>query len=264
MRRLLTLICLCLPFLNATAQADWDFLAQAASQQAQINGAGGGGGTDINAGLAAWWPLDDGTGTTATNGVSGSPSITSLTLHTWQAGQFGNSLNWTNTDTRTYGTGVNPSIGGKTVARFSVWMRRAASSDKPYWALVANDATSLLGVAISWQNDDAVRISFTNGQNVAFTLLSSTVNTWENIIWTYNAGAGGTHTNWVRGYLNGTPQNMTFTGTVPPNIHADATNSYPCRNPVGGSYYIGQLDSFRIWTNIAIGADVISSLQTNQ
>lgn len=256
------MVCLLLAPLAGTAQRAFSFSDQNL-RASTVAGGGGGGGTDINASLSWFVPMDEGTGNTATNAVAGRSSITSLSLHTWTNGPFGNALRWTATDTRTP-NGGDSGIGGSTKCSFSVWFRRAASTERCYMSYLSADATLTLGAVISWREDDLCRLTFTNNQNVAMTLSSSTLNTWKHIVWTYDAGAGGTHTNWVRGYIDGVAQNMTFTGTVPGSIHAAATNSYPMRNPVGGNYYIGDIDAPRVWTNIVIGADVISSTQTNQ
>lgn len=261
MGRTLTFLLFCLT-LTCSGQFNFQdpaFLTVATAPAAS----GGGGGTDINQGLSWRVPMDEGTGNTATNSVAGRSSITSLSLHMWTNGVFNNALSWTTTDTRTP-NGGDSGIGGLTKASFSVWFRRALSTDRCYMSYLSADATLTLGAVISWRDDNLCRLTFTNGQNVAMTLSSSTLNTWKHIVWTYDAGAGGTHTNWVRGYVDGVPQNMTFTGTVPTFIHSAATNSYPMLNLVGGNYYIGQIDAPRVYTNIVIGTDVISSLYTNQ
>lgn len=206
--------------------------------------------------------MDEGTGTTATNSVAGRSSLATLSDHTWTNGAFGNALRWGGS-TQT-ANGGDTGIGGSTVMSLSVWFRRAAATERCYVSYVSADATLLLGAVISWRDDNLCRLSLTNNQNVAMTLSSSTLNTWKHIVWTYNAGAGGTHTNWVRGYIDGVAQDMTFTGTVPPTIDVNATNSFPMRNPVGANWYIGDMDAPRVYTNIVIGTDVISSLYTNQ
>lgn len=264
MRWLLTILCLCLLSLNAAAQVDWDFLAMAASQQAQINGAGGGGGggTDINAGLTSQYNLDDSTGTSATNSVSGRSALTPLSLHTWITGKFNGGLEWTNTDTRT-SVGTDALVANSNKCGISVWFKRNASSDKCSAYMIANDATSHLGIAASWQNDDRVYCTLTNDANASFVFGSTNTGVWYNVIFNYD-GTQANNTNRVVGYLMGTNVALTFVGTIPTTIHASATNTFLGRNPVGGNYHVGQIDDLRVYGGHLLDASQISQLQSAQ
>jgi prepilin-type N-terminal cleavage/methylation domain-containing protein len=204
--------------------------------------------TRFETNLVGYWPMDEGTGTTAYD-ASGYGNSGQTTSTTWQtACKVGNCLgfNGTSAYVQLSNLNVNTGSGGQNTVAF--WMNwNGASGGRMPFGFSSYDLYLNGGV---FGFNTACSDNF--GMNA-----SSLSGNWAYVTAIFYNMASSTDISRDQIYINGVPQTLTQSGT--PCARSVTTNARVSGWPAGGYYFSGSLDDFRIY-NRALSAQEIQDL----
>lgn len=214
-------------------------------------------------GLAGYWPLDNGSGTTATDTSSGGHNGVLNGSPTWTTGKSGTALSFNGSNTT---VDINHNVVN-TNTSFSVaaWVQLASLSN---WAtVVSQDGTNVSGFYLQYVSPSAG----TDGSKFAFSLINSDstsgttiratspftalANTWYHLVGVYDAANLQSHL-----YVNGA---LVSTQTVPAAWNATGETVIG-RAKFGGNvdYWSGLVDDVQLSSQALAAADVLTLYQT--
>jgi len=254
--------------MGPTGAAPTVFLSGAVSAWQTNNGSGGGftlHGTltdadpittgDIATALAGWWPLDDGSGTSAVDFSGNGDTGTLVNTPTWTTGQDSGALtfNGTNQNVTVPDVAALQLSGSWTV---STWVNFSAlPTSGSFYALLTKGAGSYLNYTLRLSNISGVQtwgVLFSESAEYyqgAFAQLPVSTGTWYLI-----TGVWDSSTNNLYLYVNGALLAAPNTGA---NIPATGSG-YPLAIGTGlsGNYLAGSLDDVRVYSRALSAADV--------
>ncbi len=222
---------------------------------------------------ANYWKLDDSFGVVASDSgtqknhgsMFNMDSPPSVGLSGWQkAGKFGGSLAFDGTNdrvdlgdlthTESIGTmsatfWVNPNSLATNKCLICKWFGTNTASKQSFAIETGNSAQSAIQLEISNDgNATNARAETPTGK--------LTVGTWTHVAVVYDATLPG-NVNRVQIYINGTPQSLTFTGTIPSNTQATTSNATLGASADFARFFSGQLDEVKIYLGALSQQDVL-------
>lgn len=232
---------------------------------------------DMNAGHPApgspvgtplgYWRFDEGYSTTANNvgslGNSGSTYTGTLTNMSSPAtstsgwtnnGKFGKGLLFDGTNDRVDYSDMTI-LEGISQATWSMWVNPTSLSTSQGILVKANNASTAQSWAIMTDASDstAVRVRIATGGTDVSTYGVTPTGALANGRWTHIEavfdGTGAANTDRLKIYINGTPQTLSFTGTIPSTLQATTSiMRFSGWSDAGGSYFNGAMDELKIYT----------------
>jgi hypothetical protein len=219
----------------------------------------------LDSGLAGYWKLDDGSGTSAGDASTNANTGTLTNGPTWTTGQIGGAVNFDGTDdyidlgdlsvtesapALTWSLWVNP-------ANFSGGLRSLIAkfnndNTQTSWMVETGNANAAgLIVAIPTTTTDGS----TYGEVTTAVL---TVSTW-NLVTVVFDGTQTGNSNRLKIYVNGVQMLVTYTGTIPSTTQATTSNARIAAKSNLTGYFPGLVDEVRLY-NRALSNDEISQL----
>ena len=209
---------------------------------------------DLTAGLVGYWPLDDASGTTASD-ISGSGFNGTLNNSpVWSAGKLGAGL-------RLNGSSSTVDINHNVVttsSSFSVATWVQLSSLSGFQTAVSQDGSNISGFFLQFTSGGQFAFSLVNSDSTSGTTIRANsnfnpvANTWYHLVGVYNQSVGQSQL-----YVNGTLQS---TQTVPAAWNATGETVIG-RAKWGGNadFWNGEIDDVRLY-NRALSATDVSNL----
>ena len=213
----------------------------------------------LERGLAGYWKLDDGSGTSATDASTNGNTGTLTNGPTWTTGQIGGAANFdgsddviTIPDSSLYTTSAETiSFWTKVTNIASDWrglVSKTGSGDRS-WSISSSPTGGIIFFTAADSSD--------SGSNYALSENGSlTAGQWAHVVAVFN-GSGTGNANRVSIYINGSAKALTFTGTIPATLLDNSTTLN-----FGSGYATplpGSLDEVRIY-NRALSSDEIAKL----
>jgi len=214
-------------------------------------------------GLAGYWPLDNGSGTSATDTSGGNHNGVLNGNPSWTTGKSGTALSFNGSSTT---VDINHNVVN-TSTSFSVaaWVQLTSLSN---WATaVSQDGSNVSGFYLQYTNPSAG----TDGSKFAFSLINADattgttvratspftplVNTWYHLVGVYDATSKQSHL-----YVNGA---LVGTQTIASNWNATGETVIG-RAKFGGSvdYWPGLIDDVQLSSQALAASDVLTLYQT--
>lgn len=155
---------------------------------------------------------------------------------------------------------TNQQINGTTtvvqnLTNFSMagWIRRASSGSVQAWG--PNDSVALQQSLIWHFTDNIIYFIIRNGTS-NFATSAQNVTGWNHIAMTFD-GSQGTNAGKVKGYLNGNPLTLTFSGTFPATTSNQ--NAFRIGRVVDGNYWsTGDFADIGMWQSTLTAEEVAS------
>lgn len=207
----------------------------------------------LDSGLAGYWPLDNGSGTSATDASTNGNTGTLTNGPTWTTGQIGSAVDFDGTDD-SVNIGTDSSLVFTTVETVSAWVYMDAlpgsgTTGTIFYKYSSGDSNYYYSLGI-FNNAGPIKVRFSTGGGGAATDSTSSVSAgqWYHIVATFNRPT-------VSIYINGI---LDKTGTD--NVASFASGSGTAR--IGGitsNYFNGKIDDVRVY-NRALSADEVAQL----
>ncbi len=201
----------------------------------------------LDSGLAGYWPLDDASGTSATDSSTNGNTGTLTNGPTWTTGQIGGAVNFDGTDDYIIKTPLSLFTDRFTV---SIWAKMSASVGEDYIFDYRNGNSLVAFRSASGQNDIFVRDASGNvpgGGQVSPGFLYD--DAWH----MYTITADGAN---VRAFRDGVQQGAASTWT---NSISTGSTMTLGEYSGGGNYFQGSLDEIRAY-NRSLSADEVAQL----
>ena len=197
-------------------------------------------------GLAGWWPLDEGSGTTAADRV-GSATGTLVNNPTWVTGRFGTALSYSGSNYTEMPAAVLPVSSDYTI---SFWLKYSSTSN---WYIVLSQGSNWasVGMWIIWLNTNGIGDVVANQLCVymerggLITKTGLTPNKWTHVV----VKRGGTV---MTMFINGVSA-----GTYNGPGQIENTNFRIARvGGYGGMFFLGSVDDVRIYNRALSDAQI--------
>lgn len=217
------------------------------------------GGSRLDSGLAGYWKLDDGSGTSATDASTNGNTGTLTNGPTWTTGQIGGAVNFDGTDdyidlgtTKTYIDDGKPFTA-------AIWLNADVFSgvSRPAYTFKTNGLkgwVSFLDSGASYEDfsfgrdtSSSKRISFPGG---------FTTGVWRHVVIVYNGNGFNTTSNYTA-YVDGASVVVNSSSTLVSIENENYIGSY--RSGGSRGYWDGKLDDLRFY-NRQLSADEVSQL----
>lgn len=218
-------------------------------------------GDPINVGLVSRWVMNEGAGgklfdscqrnQAALNSFSQPNTSTSG----WNVGQFGKCLTFDGTDD--YASAASTFLNGATKATISFSFKRRTASSR--CNITQTNGTSFHRFGVNANTDGLVYFLINNVASSTYATFANGDTLWHRVTFVYD-GSGATNADRVKGYLDGVPKTLTFTGTIPSSVGA-ATGPFEIGRQNAGvglvTYSDGQLDDVRLYNRALSEAEVL-------
>jgi hypothetical protein len=200
-------------------------------------------------GLVGWWPFNGNANDESGNGNNG--TVNGATLTSDRLGNsnkayifngISNKIEISSTNQLNFG--VNPSFS------ISVWINKQTQVSGG----VISKAVPLNG--FSWKGFNLVFDDFQIGYPCLSNVVSPSINSWNNLVYTINNGS-------VIAYLNGVIANQFYCAQIINNSISTNENLYFGVDRDGNNYFQGQIDDIGIW-NRALSQQEITALYNSQ
>lgn len=229
------------------------------------------------------WRFDEGYGTTANNvgnaGNSGSTYTGTLTNMSspatstsgWtNSGKFGKALLFDGTNDRV-DYGDMTVLEGLNQATWSIWVNPTSLATSQGIAVKANNAATGQSWAIMTDSStsSAVRVRIATGDSDQSTYGVTPSGALTNGKWTHIMvvfdGTGSGNSDRLKVYINGQPQTLSFTGTIPSTLNATTSIMRVSGwSDAGGSYFNGAMDEYKIYTESLTAEQVKLDMNRSQ
>ncbi len=217
---------------------------------------------DYSVGLAGYWPLEEGSGSSVRDIGGGGKTALLTGSPTWTTGRFGKALQFTGSP-QVASTSLSwPSNGGS----MSVWVYPTSYSDwisPAGWKLLGTNNGFILldeggsGSPGKWRAVFNPNNTSGPGEVDAIALQNITQNTWQHLVMTWSL-SGSTYT--VKLYLNGVLQSsVTWTGT--PGANGVGHFHFGNSGDFADNYFLGKVDDVRVY-NYALSYSQVKALYT--
>ncbi|MBL7795696.1 MAG: HYR domain-containing protein, partial [Saprospiraceae bacterium] len=164
----------------------------------------------------------------------------------------------------------NPAINGLSTLSFETWVKFGALTNDAL--LFTKGGTSNEDVQFSLGgpnyggdiNNLVVTIGENPGTGLAFARTTSslmTAGTWYHVAFVFN-GAGATNADRMKIYVNGNPQTLTFSGTIPTTTPMTTVNALLGCRALGVRHMNGTLDEVRLWTSARSQTQIQGAMNT--
>ncbi|TXH04685.1 MAG: LamG domain-containing protein [Candidatus Moraniibacteriota bacterium] len=212
----------------------------------------------LDSGLAGYWALDNGSGTSATDSSTNGNTGTLTNGPTWTTGQIGGAVSFDGTDDYLYISSAAPlAIGVGSKVSTSFWYtanvsngttqtiyQRAGGACSQYVANITGGAST--DTLIFYYRDNGC------GGIDGYSVSSITKNTWHHVVSTYD-----TITGVLSVYVDGV--RVATTTSVPSSSISDGVTLTIGAGQGGTNFFGGTLDEFRFYNRI-LSADEVSQL----
>lgn len=200
--------------------------------------------------LLTWWKLDEASGASRADSVGGK-TLSDIGTVDAAAGKIGDAASFSGSDylRRLTSTG----LGDSAYASFSGWCYRTA--DAVYW--IWAELSGAGGGMTYWLGVNANLRQYI-GAAYGEIATALPLNTWSHVVYVFD-GTQADNATRLLGYLNGSVQSLSFSGTIPvaiPNDGGGASNAMMLGSLSGGSYYTGLVDMFGFWNRAISSAEV--------
>jgi hypothetical protein len=189
--------------------------------------------------------LIDRTGNGANGTIQGAPS--------WAAGKYGLAISYDGVNDNVL-VGDLPQLDGASRITVSAWMKRAAAGDR---VLVGKQVTGH-DVAIEMWSDGRLYFQLSNGADAHGSIpLDDT--SWHHVTLVFDGTQAGNAAR-LKGYVDGAPVTLTFSGTVPSTTTSNAT---PINlGTVGGALTRGLVDDVRIYNRALTSTEILLDMNS--
>jgi hypothetical protein len=214
---------------------------------------------DITTGLARWWKLDDGAGTTAADSSGSGGTLNLSNAPTWVVGQVNGGLQFNGTD-ESASTAASVDLSGTDDITIAFWQNLDATSAGDPIAIEATADFSAVQTAFiinskSTGQSDSLHTAINNqsGRNDEI-ITRPTDDVWVHIAVTIDKGAAATDE--ITFYKNGAVESSTQPVAV------NSTNSFGNHTIYIGArnnaslWFKGELDEIRVYSRALSAADV--------
>lgn len=219
---------------------------------------------NLDSGLAGYWPLDNGSGTTATDTSTNGNNGTLTNGPTWTTGQIGSGVDFDGTNDYIVSVANSPAVASLTQGSFAFWLKpRTAGNQGVIFRSGAdgggNSPTS--GFEISgdlWAGTQTIRFmtAGSTGDMMARSTTTLTLNTWTHVVVVWDGTLTAAN---VRFYQNGV-LDTTVTQFNGSGSYVASDGSFNFGIPDGSGYRLdGVLDEFRVY-NRQLSADEVGQL----
>ena len=244
---------------------------------------------DMNAGHPApgspvgtplgYWKFDQGADNTCSGGTndacnSGSGGTTydgANTSSTWtQNGKFGKAYSYNGSSGRV-DFGDFTALETATQASWSFWVRPTTLATSQALLVKANNAATQQSWSIMTDSSTstAIRVRIASGatdqSNYGVTPTGVLANnTWAYVTVIYDGGQSGNASK-LKVYVNGLPQTLTFTGTIPTTLRATTSSMRSgAWSDAGGTFFNGILDEMKVFTQPLTASQVLLDMNGSQ
>jgi len=244
---------------------------------------------DMNAGHPApgspvgtplgYWKFDQGADNTCSGGTndacnSGSGGTTydgANTSSTWtQNGKFGKAYSYNGSSGRV-DFGDFTALETATQASWSFWVRPTTLATSQALLVKANNAATQQSWSIMTDSSTstAIRVRIASGatdqSNYGVTPTGVLANnTWAYVTVIYDGGQSGNASK-LKVYVNGLPQTLTFTGTIPTTLQATTSSMRSgAWSDAGGTFFNGILDEMKVFTQPLTASQVLLDMNGSQ
>jgi len=207
-----------------------------------------------NLGLVGYWPLDEGTGTTARDVSGGNNPGTLQNSPTWTTGQIAGALNFVAASSQYVDMGISSTLSPSSAITVSAWIN-ASSFPNAQNDVVERGVTNFyeLGVTSTGKMSIWVALNAVNSHysgTGTYTLLAGK---WYHVAFTYDSVNG------LKGYVNGLldGSDVAF-GTMSGSNHPFTIGAFTF---FSNRYFNGKIDDVRVY-NRALSATDIARLYT--
>jgi hypothetical protein len=189
----------------------------------------------------AEWKFDENTGTTA-NDTSGNNNTGTLTNSpTWSPGKLGSAVRFDGVDDYVSVTSI-ASIRNISAITLSAWIKRNSSNGIVTISQM-NDNSNRLD--FEFWNDGNVYFAVGNGGN-AYGYVAHNDTNWHYVTMVFDGTQSG-NSNRLKAYIDGIPQTLTYSGSIPTTTANLTTNFEIGRLPMSAAYTNGAIDNVRIY-----------------
>jgi hypothetical protein len=190
----------------------------------------------IQNGLAGWWKLDDGSGTSAADSSGNGKTGTLVNAPTWTTGNINGALTFNGTNQQV----SIPSLGLSSVFSFSFWVKSTYGTGSEMFSIgnfIYCEANYSAGDIAACSPDASTHVITAGG------LMDGN---WHHVAYV-STGAAATQLMYVDGTLQGTV-------TATPNLSGGSTATIASQN--GSNYFHGTIDDVRVYNRALSAAEV--------
>ncbi len=212
----------------------------------------------LDSGLAGYWKLDDGSGTSAIDSSTNGNTGTLTNGPTWTTGQVGGAVDFDGSNDYINTTDLS-SIEGTSQVTFSAWVNADTLSTRR--GVIGKEGQNY-AMETEWTTGDDVLLYFGGGSIYGYTT-SDILATGQWQLWTMVFDGNQTgNASRLKFYLNGVERALTFVGTIgstSPSGSANAVRIGDSYDNSGNGFLDGKIDEVRIY-NRALSADEVGQL----
>ncbi len=208
----------------------------------------------LDSGLAGYWKLDEGSGTSAADSSTNANTGTLTNGPTWTTGQIGSAVDFDGTND--YITMGDQSIHeGMAMMALSGWIKMDALPASNYFVITKSSAIGQYRLAISSTGMPTFVVATTNNAwyssgTTASGTTALTTSAWTHLLGTYDG-------QYVRLYVNGVlvgAGSQAISGNI-----VSSTSEFRLSYDSYGNYFNGQIDEVRLYSR-ALSADEVADL----
>lgn len=219
----------------------------------------------LDSGLVAYYPLDNGSGTTATDTSTNGNNGTLTNGPTWTTGQVGGAVDFDGSDDYIELADL-ATIESQSTVTFAAWVRPDSLTGNDYGAFFCkyNSGTDDLCFQIGGDggigSTTALVGTIRNGSDTyGYTGNDKlTVGTWSHVAMVFDGRLTG-NSNRLKIYVNGVSETLTFNGTIPATTTSNSVPLRIGRTGAASNYWNGLIDEARVY-NRALSDEEVRNL----
>lgn len=216
----------------------------------------------LSEGLAGYWKLDEGTGTSATDSSTNGNTGTLTNGPTWTTGQIGGAVTFDNVNDY-IDLGDVSTMEGQSALTISTWINPTTLANYDgivsKYASATSDTTLNLGGTGVGTTSSLVATIRNGSDTYGYTATGKIVTgVWTHCILVFDGTQTG-NSNRLKVYINGVSEALTFVGTIPATTVANAQNLRIGRTGSASDYFDGKIDEVRVY-NRALSAEEVAQL----
>lgn len=225
--------------------------------------AAAGGGTGLLTGLAAWWSLNETSGTRYDSHSNGLDLTDNNTVGS-ATGLLSNAASFNKANSEYFNTADDSALDFTTEFTASLWLKQVAYGGSDYEVYLAKGTLSSSSFAIYNRYSASNLKILLNATDIVnqFNLTSFTLSTssFDHLVVVYD-GSQSTNATKLRVFLNNSQKTGSFIGTVPTSLLDRSGDLYVGYQPgqSGNAYFSGAMDEVGLWSR-ALTTNEISDL----